>query len=69
MKTLLLSNALILLFFYSNKSSIKKENPKKPVQIKIAAENVEYSKNTTAAEIGEGALLPFFGRYSCFCNK
>jgi hypothetical protein len=66
MRTLLFSIGLILLFFCSNKPSIKKENPKNPIQIKIASENVEYSKNATASEIGEGALLPFFGRYSPF---
>jgi hypothetical protein len=60
MRTLLFSNALILLFSCSNKPSIKKENPKNPIQIKIASENVEYSKNAMAAENWRRSFAPFF---------
>jgi len=42
-----------MLFACTNKPSNKKETQEKQFQLKIAAYNVEYSKNATAAEIGE----------------
>jgi hypothetical protein len=54
MKSLIFFIGVLLLFACSNKS-YKKENQQNTTQIKIAAYNVEYSKNATAAEIG-GAL-------------
>ena len=65
MRTILFSIGLILLFACSNKSSNNKENQENPVQLKIAAYNVEYSKNATATEIGE-ALKPYNFDVDCF---
>jgi exonuclease III len=65
MRTIIFFISLLLLFACSNKSSNKKENQKKPIQIKIAAWNVEYSTNASATEIGE-ALKPFNFDVVCF---
>jgi maltose 6'-phosphate phosphatase len=64
MKSLIFFIGVLLLFACSNKS-YKKENQQNTTQIKIAAYNVEYSKNATAAEIG-GALKPYNFDVVCF---
>jgi exonuclease III len=56
---------ILFLFACSNKPSNKKENQENPTQIKIAAYNVEYSKNATATEIGE-ALKSYNFNVVCF---
>ncbi len=65
MRILLFSFGLMLIFACSNKPSNKKENQERPTQIKIAAYNVEYSKNATATEIGE-ALKSYNFDVVCF---
>ncbi len=65
MKSLFLLTGIFLFFSCSNKTSNKKENQGNLIQIKIAAYNVEYSKNATAAEIGE-ALKPYNFDVVCF---
>jgi len=52
-RTIFFLIGILLLFACSNKPANKKENPENLTQIKIAAYNVEYSKNATATEIGE----------------
>ncbi|TNF39448.1 MAG: endonuclease/exonuclease/phosphatase family protein [Bacteroidetes bacterium] len=64
MKFLFFFNGILLLFACSNKPG-KKENLENPIQIKIAAYNVEYSKNATSTEIGE-ALKPYNFDVVCF---
>lgn len=58
---------LVLVFLIScqNKRSTQNKTPEKVTQLKIAAWNVEYSSNATAAEIGE-ALNPFNFDVVCF---
>jgi maltose 6'-phosphate phosphatase len=56
---------ILFLFACSNKPSNKKENQENPAQIKVAAYNVEYSKNATATEIGE-ALKQYNFDVVCF---
>jgi exonuclease III len=65
MRILLFSFGLMLIFACSNKPSNKKENQERPTQIKIAAYNVECSKNATATEIGE-ALKSYNFDVVCF---
>ena len=65
MRTIFFFIGIMLFFACSNKPSNKKENQENPIQIKVAAYNVEYSKNATAAEIGE-ALKPYNFDVVCF---
>jgi maltose 6'-phosphate phosphatase len=67
MKLSVLSISLMLLVSCNNKSSQRKEAGKEKAQLKIAAYNVEYSKNATGKEIGE-ALKPFDFDVVCFCE-
>jgi exonuclease III len=54
LKVLISATALILFFFCTNKRSETQESSQEgPVQVKVAAYNVEYSKKGTAKEIGE----------------
>jgi len=65
-KTCLLAAAILLLVSCSNKRGENQENAQeRSVQIKVAAYNVEYSKNGTATEIGE-ALKPYQFDIVCF---
>jgi exonuclease III len=57
--------AVLLLVSCTNSESKKKTISNAPTQLKIAAYNVEYSKNATAAEIGE-ALKPYNFDVVCF---
>jgi exonuclease III len=57
--------ALLLIFSCTKTSSNKKAKTEAPTQLKIAAWNVEYSKNATSQEIGE-ALKPFDFDVVCF---
>ncbi len=68
MKTILFITACLLLFSCSNtsKKGQQEAQPEK-AHIKIAAYNVEYSKNATGTEIGE-ALKPFDFDVVCFCE-
>jgi maltose 6'-phosphate phosphatase len=63
-RTIIFFIAIHLLFACSNKSN-KKENQGNPIRIKVAAYNVEYSKNATASEIGE-ALKTYNFDVVCF---
>ncbi len=65
MRTIFFLIGILLLFACSNKPASKKENPENQTQIKIAAYNVEYSKNATAAEIGK-ALKSYNFDVVCF---
>jgi exonuclease III len=65
MKTTFSIFALLLIFSCSNTSSNKKSKTETPTQLKIAAWNVEYSKNASAIEIGE-ALNTFDFDVVCF---
>jgi len=65
MKTILSIFVFLLIFSCTNTSNNKKSNSGNLVQLKIAAWNVEYSKNASAAEIGE-ALKPFGFDVVCF---
>ncbi len=65
MKTIFSIFIFLLIFSCSNTTSNKKSNSSNSVQLKIAAWNVEYSKNASAAEIGE-ALKPFDFDVVCF---
>ncbi len=55
----------LLLFSCNSNPSGKNLKTESPVQIKVAAYNVEYGKNATAAEIGE-ALKPYQFDVVCF---
>ncbi|HCY43522.1 MAG TPA: hypothetical protein DHV48_19665, partial [Prolixibacteraceae bacterium] len=65
MKTILSIFVFLVIFSCTNTSSNKKSNSGNSVQLKIAAWNVEYSKNASAAEIGE-VLKPFGFDVVCF---
>jgi len=65
MRTSFIFIGLLLLFSCNSNPSGKKLKPENPVQIKVAAYNVEYGKNATAAEIGE-ALKPYQFDVVCF---
>ncbi len=67
MKLSVLSVCLLLLFSCNNKSSQEKEAGEDATHLKIAAYNVEYSKNATGTEIGE-ALKPYNFDVVCFCE-
>jgi exonuclease III len=56
---------LVLLFSCANTTSNKKTTKEDLTQLKVAAWNVEYSKNASATEIGE-ALKPFNFDVVCF---
>lgn len=65
MKITFFSIVLLLLFSCGNKSTNKNTQPENATQIKLAAYNVEYSKNATASEIGE-ALKAYNFDVVCF---
>lgn len=65
MKLFIVSIAVLLLVSCSKNDSKKKTISHAPTQLKIAAWNVEYSKNATAAEIGE-ALKSYNFDVVCF---
>lgn len=53
MKTLIFALVILLSFSCKNTPSNKKEKTEDVTELKVAAYNVEYSKNTSALEIGE----------------
>lgn len=63
MKALILSILVVLLLSCGQNQSGKKEGP--PVQLKVAAYNVEVSRSATPEEIGE-AFLPYDLDIICF---
>jgi exonuclease III len=65
MKLFIISIAVLLLVSCSKSESKKKTISDAPNQLKIAAYNVEYSKNATATEIGK-ALKPYNFDVVCF---
>jgi maltose 6'-phosphate phosphatase len=65
MKTTIFSLVLLLLFSCGNKPTNNKTTQEKATQIKLAAYNVECSKNATATEIGE-ALKSYNFDVVCF---
>lgn len=65
MKTLVLSLFILLFISCKNNQSGKNKKPVEYTQVKIAAYNVEYSKNATATEIGE-ALKSYDFDVVCF---
>ena len=67
MKLSIFAVCLLLLFSCNSKSTQKKEQNRESRHLKIAAYNVEYSKNATGTEIGE-ALKPFDFDVVCFCE-
>jgi len=65
MRTLVIFIGFLLLFSCNSNPSGKNLKTESPFQIKVAAYNVEYGKNATAAEIGE-ALKPYQFDVVCF---
>ncbi len=65
MKFQLILLALVFLISCQNNRSTQNKTQEKVIQLKVAAWNVEYSKNANAAEIGE-ALKPFDFDVVCF---
>ena len=65
MRTLLLILVAFLAFSCGNKSSQNQAKKEKTTQIKVAAYNVEFSKNASATEIGE-ALKGYNFDVVCF---
>jgi maltose 6'-phosphate phosphatase len=65
MRTVIILFVMLLLFSCRNTPSGKKTEQENPVQINVAAYNVEYSKNASAVEIGE-ALKSYQFDVVCF---
>lgn len=65
MRKIIFSLGFLLLFSCNNKPSGNKDRQANLTQLKVAAYNVEYSKNATATEIGE-ALKSFDFDVVCF---
>ncbi len=67
MRTTIFTLLLLVFFSCGNRSANKNLKQESPIQIKVAAYNVEYSKSATAAEIGE-ALKEYNFDVVCFCE-